>query len=233
MNENFNKKVLSNGMILLFEKRSLPIVSMCFVVKAGGINESFEEKGISHFIEHMVFKGTKNRNVMQISSEIEKKGGVLNAFTDETLTGFHCKMPSETWKIGMNVLGDLVSNPLFNEKEIEKERQVIFEEIKMRKDNPLICTFDKIQECLFSGTLSKNLIGDEKTMHSIDRAQLVKRFEETFVPKNMILCVVGDCKFEDVVNFVEENFEKKEASVEKQDFGIKNESKEEARAGLD
>jgi predicted Zn-dependent peptidase len=94
MKENFKKKVLKNGFTILFEKRKVPVVSMSFSVRHGGVNESIQEKGISHFIEHMLYKGTNKRNAKQIASEIEKNGGVLNGFTSEEMTCFWCKMPS-------------------------------------------------------------------------------------------------------------------------------------------
>ena len=233
MKPEFYKKVLSNGMTVLVEKRNLPIISMCFAVKSGGINESLAEKGISHFIEHMVFKGTKNRTPLQITSEIEKKGGILNAFTSETVTAFHCKMPSENWEIGLDVLTDLVKNPLFDEEELNKERQVIFEEIKMIKDTPISHAFHKIQSCLYDGTLAQPLIGDINTMNSIDRQQLIDKFTNTFVPENMILCVVGDCNVEKVIEFVEGQFEGKKSFVEEQEIILKNKEEIEFRSGLD
>lgn len=233
MKPNFHKKVLKNGMTVLFEKRDLPLVSLCYAVKVGGINESLEQKGISHFIEHMLYKGTHTRNTMQISSEIENKGGVLNGFTDENITGFFCKMPSESWKFGLDVLTDMVKNPLFDEKELEKERQVIFEEIKMRKDMPHVYVLDSIKRCLYDGTLAKDLIGDFDTMNSLNREQLVERFEKTFVPENMIFCAVGNADFNDIVNFVEENFKDNKSNTNDYDFNLKNDSIEESRKGLD
>jgi len=132
----FQRKKLNNGMTVLFEKRENEIASVAFAVKQGGINEKTGEKGISHFIEHMLYKGTEKRNSKQISAEIEKNGGVLNGFTDEELTAFWCKIPSKHIDVALDVLGDMVKNPKFDENEIEKERKVIFEEMKMYKDNP-------------------------------------------------------------------------------------------------
>ncbi|MEJ2268121.1 MAG: pitrilysin family protein, partial [Nanoarchaeota archaeon] len=158
MTLNFQRKVLKNGMTILFEKRDLPIVSVAFAVRNGGINESEEEKGISHFIEHMLYKGTPTRNAKKIAEEIEKNGGELNGFTDECITAYGCKMPSKHVNVALNVLGDMVKNPLFDEKELEKERKVIFEEIKMRKDNPMTFVFDKLNNILYTGTLGLDLI---------------------------------------------------------------------------
>src|SRR3989338_3964917 len=153
MNLKIQRKILKNGMTVVLEKRNIPVVSVAFAVRQGGINENSDEKGISHFIEHMLYKGTPTRNAKKISEEIEKNGGVLNGFTDEMVTAYWCKMPSKHLNIALNVLGDMVKNPLFDEKEFEKERKVIFEEIKMRKDNPGIHALDKIQELLYEKPL--------------------------------------------------------------------------------
>ncbi|MCH8945382.1 MAG: insulinase family protein [Nanoarchaeota archaeon] len=230
---DFYKKVLKNGMIILFEKRNIPVVSVAFAVKNGGINELSDEKGISHFIEHMVFKGTTTRNFKQISQEIEKNGGVLNAFTDEIVTVYFCKMPSQHSDIALNVLGDVVRNPLFDEKELEKERKVIFEEIKMRKDNPMVHVVDEVQNLLYENPLGLNLIGNYETMGSLDRKKLMNRFNSVHTPNNMILCVVGDMEFNDLVKFAEKNFPTKEGKVPKFKVNKKIGTKIEKRKGLD
>jgi predicted Zn-dependent peptidase len=229
----FYRKVLKNGMTLLFEKRDLPIVSVAFAVRNGGINETLEEKGISHFIEHMLYKGTPTRSAKQIAEEIEKKGGELNGFTDELITGFWCKMPSKHLKVALDVLSDMVQNPLFDEEELEKERKVIFEEIKMRKDIPHVYVLDKIQSELYTGTLGKGLIGTYETMSSIDREKLIKKFKQVYTPNNLILCVIGDVDFGEVVKFVEENFGEKKSKVPEIKFSLKNSVKVEKRKGID
>jgi len=148
MKSEFKRKVLKNGMTIIFEKRDVPVVSVAFAVRYGGINEDVSEKGIAHFIEHMLYKGTSKRNWKQIAEEIEKKGGDLSGFTSNIITAYWCKMPSKHLNIALDVLGDIIKNPKFDEKELEKERKVIFEEIKMHKDNPRLHVFDEIQNCL-------------------------------------------------------------------------------------
>ncbi len=233
MNQKFYRKVLKNGMTILFEKRDIPVVSVAFAVRAGGINESVEEKGICHFIEHMLYKGTPTRNTKKIAEEIEKKGGELNGFTSEMVTAYWCKMPSKHLNVALDVLSDMVKNPLLDKKELEKERKVIFEEIKMYHDNPLLHIFDEIQKALYDGTLGMNLAGTTETMSSIDRKKMSEKFEQIYRPNNMILCIVGDANFEKIVKFAEKNFDKKEENVPKQKFELKNESKIEKRKGID
>ena len=233
MKQNFRKKILKNGMTLLFEKRELPIVSVAFAVKTGGIHETADKKGISHFIEHMLYKGTPTRNSKKIAEEIEKNGGVLNGFTDETITAYWCKMPSKHLKIALNVLSDMIKNPLFDGKEFEKERKVIFEEIKMMKDNPRIHAMDEIQKLLYDEPFGIPVIGTYETMNSITRVGMKKRFDEIYQPNNMILCVVGDADFNEIADFAEKNFSSKKGKIPKLKIIEKNESKTEKRKGID
>jgi len=224
---------LKNGMVVLFEKRDLPVVSVVFAVRNGGANEDISEKGISHYIEHMLYKGTPSRNAQKIAEEIEKNGGELNGFTDETVTAYWCKMPSKHLNIALEVLGDMVRNPLFDAGEMEKERKVIYEEMKMRKDRPNIYVMDKVQSFLYGGSLGEDLIGTEKTMDSIDKEKMQKKFDEIYQPNNMVLCVVGNAELEEVVNFAEKNFESGKGNVPKQEIILHNKSKIETRKGID
>ncbi len=233
MDKPFHRKILSNGMTVIFEKRNLPIVSVVFAVRSGGINETISEKGISHFIEHMLYKGTSRRNSRKIAEEIEKNGGELNGFTDETITAFWCKMPSKHLSLALDVLSDMIKNPLFDETELEKERKVIFEEIKMRRDSPTTYVLDSIQKQLYNGTLGENLIGTYETMKAINRKKLIEKFKQVYKPNNMILGIVGDADFEKIVKFAEKNFEKKRGKVPKIKFSETNDSKIEKRKGVD
>ena len=233
MKENFRKKILKNGMTVLFEKREIPVMSMIFAVKSGGINESLDEKGISHFIEHMLYKGTKKRSAKKIAEDIEKTGGELNGFTSEELTGFWCKIPSKNLYSALDVLMDLVKNPVFDEKELEKERKVIFEEMKLYKDNPRLHVLNEIQKILYTGTLSVDLIGTQKTMNSLSNKKLVDKFKKIYTPENMIFCSVGNGDFKKLINILEKNFKSSRREISKQDFKKKNEIKYEKRKGLD
>lgn len=233
MNPKFYRKILKNGMTVLLEKRELPIVSVAFAVKCGGVNESEEEKGISHFIEHLLYKGTPKRNAQMIAEEIEKNGGILNGFTDEEVTAYWCKMPSSKLNIALEVLGDMVKNPLFDEKEIEKERKVIFEEIKMYNDSPHLHSVDEIHKTLYKKPFGSPLIGTEKTLHAATREKIIRRFNRVYKPNNMILCVVGDADFSKIISFAEKNFSNTRGEVPKFRILKKTESKTEKRKGID
>jgi len=230
---DFKKRILSNGMTIIFEKRNLPVVSVSFAVRNGGINENISEKGISHFIEHLLYKGTPTRNSRKIGEEIERRGGQINGFTDEEITAYWCKMPSKHLNVALEVLGDMIKNPKFDEKEIEKERQVIFEEIKMRKDTPQIYVFDEIQKTLYSGAMDISLIGNFKTMNLIDRKKILEKFKKVYTPNNLILCVIGDADFNELVKFAEKTFGNEKGKISEQKFNLKNETKIEKRRGID
>ena len=233
MKPKFYRKVLSNGMTVIFEKRDIPVVSVAFAVRAGGINESAEEKGISHFIEHLLYKGTPTRNAQKIAMEIERNGGELNGFTDEAITAYWCRMPSKHLDVALDVLSDMVKNPLFDKKELEKEREVIFEEIKMYHDNPRMHVFDEIKKTLYDSAFGMSLTGTTETMGSIDKKKMTEKFEQMYKPNNMILAVVGDADFEKIVGFAEKTFGKEKGEVPEQKFGLQNKSRIEKRKGID
>lgn len=233
MEQKFYRKILKNGMTVLLEKRNLPVVSAAFAVRNGGVNEAEFEKGISHFIEHMLFKGTSKRTSRQIAGEIEKKGGELNGFTSEEITAYFCKISSKYLGIALDVLSDLVKNPLFDEEEFEKERKVIFEEIKMGHDNPRLHVFDEVQKLLYNGTMGIGLTGTIKTMNNITKNKLAEKFRQTYTSNNIILCVVGNANFESLVKFAKESFGEEKSKVPFFKFAERNNSKKEFRKGID
>lgn len=233
MAKNFYRKVLKNGMTVIFEKRDLPVVSMAFAVRYGGVNESVNERGIAHFIEHMLYKGTKKRSSKQISTLIEKNGGILNGFTDETITAFWCKLPSDKLKIGLDVLGDMVRNPLLDQKELGKERQVIFEEMKIYHDNPVHYVFDSIQGSLYKDPLGTPLIGTHESMNSITRKKMSEKFREVYKAGDMILCVVGNADMKEITGFAEKNFKKAKSRIMTKKIEKRNKTTIETRKGID
>jgi predicted Zn-dependent peptidase len=233
MKPKFYRKVLKNGMVVILEKRDIPVVSVAFAVRQGGINESEDEKGLSHFIEHMLYKGTPTRNAQQIAREIELNGGELNGFTTEDVTAFWCKMPSKHLDVALDVLSDMVKNPLFDKNELEKERKVIFEEMKMYKDSPRMHVFEEIHRALYHKPFGIPLIGTKKSMKSITKEFMLKKFKEIYTPNNMILCVVGDANWNDLVKYVEKNFNDEKGKLKKYNIKLKNNIKIEKRKGID
>jgi predicted Zn-dependent peptidase len=199
----FNKKILSNGMTVLHEKREVPVSTVMLATKYGGAHEPVKEKGMAHFIEHLCFKGTEKRSTKEIAESVEKVGGELNAFTHEEVTAYHVKLPSEHLEVAMDVLFDVFFNANFPESEIKKEANVICEEIKMYHDNPSAHTLEKIRAGLYEPPFGMFLAGSEENILGMTREQILERHRRVYAPDNAILCVVGDNNFEEVIEFAE------------------------------
>jgi predicted Zn-dependent peptidase len=196
----FKRVMLENGLTILHEKRELAVSTIMLAVKYGSAYENDKEKGMSHFIEHMCFKGTEKRTMKQISSEIEKVGGMINAFTGEEVTNFHAKIPSEHLDVAAGVLFDIFFNSVFPDDELKKEAKVVCEEIKMYKDNPRLLTLRRIKECLYEKPFGDFIAGNEKNVLSFSRELLLKKYKEVYCPENAILCVVGNNSIEEIID---------------------------------
>lgn len=200
----FTKKVLDNGLTILHEKRDVPVTSVAIASKFGAAYELESEKGISHVIEHLCFKGTEKRNSREISSAIEGVGGVLNAFTHEELTVYYASLPSKNLGIALEVLSDIYFNPIFPEEEIKKEIGVICEEIKMRRDNPRIFVYDNIKGNLYDKPFGLSVAGSEDTIRSFDRDIILSKHRERYVPNNTIVSIVGNNSIDEILSFFKE-----------------------------
>jgi predicted Zn-dependent peptidase len=197
----FYRRKLDNGLTILLEKRETPVsvVAVSSSVCFGAQYEREDIKGISHFIEHLVFKGTKNRSVTQISREIESKGGESNASTGDITTCFWSKLSKKYFSVGADVSRDLVLNPLFEKNELEKERNVILEEIKMYHDDPDLYVIDKLKGLLYAKPFGMHVLGTEKTVSNLSREKIIEVFNSAYTTDNMIFTVVGDVSLEEIV----------------------------------
>jgi len=230
----FKKKVLKNGLTVLFEKRDVDVTTVMLGVRYGSGYDSVEEKGMAHFIEHLCFKGTEKRSVKEIADEVERVGGELNAFTHEEVTAYHVKLPSKYLEVAMNVIFDIFFNPVFPEKEVSREASVICEEIKMYHDNPKGHVLDKIKENLYEEPFGYSGLGRAEVVKNMTREQLKSKQRKVYVPKNSILCVVGNNDFDDVVSFAEKFSVNRESDFELKTQNIisKNIKDDEKREGL-
>jgi len=199
----FQKKVLDNGLTVLFEKRDVPVTTVMLAAKFGSAHEAAEEKGMAHFMEHLCFKGTKKRTTHEIADEVEKLGGDLNAFTHEEVTAYHVRLPSEHLGVAMDVIFDIYFNAEFPEAEVAKECQVICEEIKMYRDNPMRHVFDSIKESLYEAPFGLNIAGSIENVRAMTRDMLFSKHRKVYVPKNSLLVVVGNNDFEEVLGMAE------------------------------
>jgi predicted Zn-dependent peptidase len=160
------KHTLDNGIRIVMEKIDyVRSASIGIWVNVGSNNENEETNGLSHFIEHMLFKGTKNRKANEIAEEIDSIGGQLNAFTSKECTCFYVKVLDENIKEAVDILSDMFFNPLFSQEEIDKEISVVIEEIKMYEDSPEDLVHDKLSEIIFNDSpMAYNILG--LSMHS-------------------------------------------------------------------
>ncbi len=207
-NSTVNKTVLENGLTVISEKiPAYRSIAVGVWVKSGSRSESEREKGIAHFIEHMVFRGTKKRSALTIARSLEELGGNLNAFTAKEETCFYVHTLDSHLRISINVLADMVCNPLFREKDILKEKQVVLEEINAVKDTPEEYVFDLFQEQLFPRQgLGYPILGEAETIRQFDQETLRAYWQKYFQPQNLIVAAAGNVTHETLVKMVSRHF---------------------------
>ncbi len=229
----FLKRKLKNGMTVIMEKRELPVVSLSITNRFGGANEKSEIKGIAHFIEHLVFTGTKTRTHEDIAREIEKRGGILNAYTANEMTSFWFKLPSEHVFYGLEILWDMLTNPIFDKEKFEKEKKVILEEIKMYHDDPKDHIFEKMAANMYENPFGEWIIGSKETIENMDRDFVADFFKKHYNPENYIVTIVGDADFEKICEFLEKKFVKNKENYEILKIKKKKGMYTEEREGID
>jgi len=187
-----NKKLNCGVRIVMEEIPYVRSVSIGIWVKAGAVDETAKNSGISHFIEHMLFKGTEKRSAKKIAEDVDKIGGQINAFTGKEATCYYLKTLSDNIDKAADILIDMFLNSKFDEEEMEKEKRVICEEIKMIEDSPEDYAHDIISELIFKGTpLAKSVIGTPKSLQGITRKAVKRYIEEEYTRDNIIVSVCG------------------------------------------
>ncbi|MGL5560405.1 MAG: M16 family metallopeptidase [Paraclostridium dentum] len=204
----YKTHTLSNGLTIIGEEIPyLKSITLGVWVNAGSRIENEELGGISHFIEHMLFKGTKNRTSKEIASTIDNLGGQINAFTSKECTCYYVKLLDEHIDIGIDILSDMFLNPLFDEKDIDKERQVIIEELKMYEDSPEDLVYDLLMEGIYkTDALGMNIIGTEESLYNMNRNTIKDYFNKYYVASNSVISISGNFKFEEMVKLIESKF---------------------------
>ena len=182
-------------------------------VKTGAVNETSKYAGVSHYIEHMMFKGTENRNAREIAADIDKIGGQMNAFTSKESTCYYVKVLKDNFEKGAEVLLDMLSNSLFDKIEMDKERQVICEEIKMIEDQLDDLAHDVVGEILFKGNpLGNSIIGTPSSLNRISRKVLTEYFDTQYTRDSIVVSVAGNINPDQVCAYLEDKFDKLRAS---------------------
>jgi predicted Zn-dependent peptidase len=200
---------LPNGIKVITEAMShVRSVSVGVWVGTGSRRETPDQNGISHFIEHMLFKGTGNRSAEDIARSVDSLGGNLDAFTAKELVCYNTKVLDEHLPVAMDILSDLVLNPLFRDEDIEKEKGVILEEIKMDADNP-----DYLVHEIFTSNfwkdhpLGKPILGTPQTVKKFSRAMVADYYGSVYTPENLLVTAAGNLSHDRLVALVGERFE--------------------------
>ena len=205
---NLRRTIFPNGLTVLTERMEhMRSVAMGVWIKSGSRCEAPEVNGISHFVEHMLFKGTQRRSAQALAREMDSIGGNLDAFTGKETICFNVKSLADHVPIALDVLADLVRNPLFPEVEIERERGVILEEIKIDEDNPDVLVHELFLSNLWKNhPLGRSILGTKETVSRFDRAQLAGYHRERFHAGNMVLAAAGNLEHDEFLAQVEEKF---------------------------
>jgi len=205
MPELFQKTTLSSGVRVITEYiPSVRSVSVGAWIAVGSRDESVANSGICHFIEHMVFKGTKKRRMHHIAQRMENVGGYLNAFTSKEFTCYYSRCLDEHLDRALDTVIDLVINPLFPEKELEREKDVVVEEMRMYEDTPDELVFDLFDRALYgTHAMGRPVIGTEKSVRSFTTQRLHDFLDENYTAKNLVISVVGNVDHDRSVKLVE------------------------------
>lgn len=205
---NIHREILPNGLVVITEEMQ-HIRSVCIGIwiKTGSRDEDLQWNGISHFIEHMVFKGTQHRSAEAIARQVDSIGGNMDAFTAKECICFNMKILDEHLPIAMDVLSDLVRNPTFDAQDIARERGVILEEIKMDEDSPDYLVHEIFTQNFWKDhPLGKPILGTKDTVKKFERPPVLDFYSQKFIPGNLIICAAGNLKHAQFVDLVAKHF---------------------------
>ena len=199
---------LHNGICVCAERMdSVRSVALGVWVNAGSVFESDAEAGVSHFIEHMLFKGTEKRSASDIAAETDAIGANLNAFTAKECTCFHIKTLDEDLETAVEMLADIVLHSTLEPEQMDRERGVVLEEIAMTEDSPEDIVFDRVSEQLFSGTpIESEILGTAETVKRLSRADLVRYMQRHYTAENIVISAAGSFDGETLIALLERYF---------------------------
>jgi len=206
---NIRREVLPNGLTVITEEmQHVRSISVGIWVKTGSRDEEAPSNGISHFIEHMLFKGTKHRTAEEIARQVDSLGGNMDAFTAKECICFSAKVLDEHLPNAMEVLSDLVLNPLFEAKDINRERGVILEEIKMDEDNPDYLVHEIFTQSFWKDhPLGKPILGTKETVKKFEQSVVSDFYGQRFYPGNMIISAAGNLKHKKFLDMIASHFQ--------------------------
>ena len=208
------KEVLPNGLVVITEPMEhVHSVSVGIWLRSGSRREPAELNGISHFIEHMVFKGTSRRTAEDIAREVDRVGGMLDAFTGKEMVCFNTRVLDEHLPKAFDVLADIVLDPKFADEDISREQSVVIEEIRMTQDNPEDFVHELFTQNFWSThALGKPILGTAETVGAFTRSALQKWFQQYYAPNHLVITAAGHLTHAQLVDLVSERFAKLERS---------------------
>ena len=208
MTDPINVTRLPSGLLVVTERMDrVETVSLGAYVASGTRNETAEENGVSHFLEHMAFKGTARRSAARIAEEIENVGGHINAYTAREQTAYYVKLLKEDLALGADIIGDILTHSSFAPEEIERERGVILQEIGQANDTPDDIIFDHFQETAFPGQpMGRPTLGTDVLIRDMSRESLTGYMRQHYTTGNVVVTATGNLHHEQVVSLVREHF---------------------------
>src|SRR6058998_245009 len=220
--KNVSRYVLPSGLTILIE--TLPYVrsvALGYYLRSGSAVESEEHSGASHFLEHLVFKGTATRSTADIAKVIDILGGDVDAFTGKEYTSFYAHVLDEQLGTALDLLTDLVVASRFSDADLESERSVILEEIKMVEDTP----DDLVHEIFVTAfwpdhPLGRPILGTEETVNRLRREQILAHYAETFHPANIIFAASGNVRPEQIIPYLEKAFPQDQRAASRRDWPV-------------
>ncbi len=200
--------LLANGMqVILVEKHANPMIACMVYVNAGSKYETDANNGVTHFLEHLAFDGTKTRSREDITEEIKAKGGYINAFTSKEVTCYMVLMPNEFIETGLSVQSDMLFNSVLPDEELPKERKIVIEEIKQAEDNVDYQVEKFFDSTAYAGTpYVRTVLGSEEIISSIPKEEILDYYHTYYEPNNMIALVIGDFETEKMKGLIEKYY---------------------------
>lgn len=213
INFDVKKHKLDNGLEVITINKDTQISSINIGVKVGALNETLSEKGISHYIEHMLFKGTENRTFQKLNDDLEALGGEYNAYTDYSQTVYSISCLEDELKNAIELLSDMLISSKFPKEEVEKERGVILAEIRSSKDSVEDFSFKKINEVAFKkSALRYDVAGLDENVKKFTRDELCEYYKRYYRPNNALITMVSSLSHEEAIKEISEQFSKWEQS---------------------
>jgi predicted Zn-dependent peptidase len=204
---DYQTHILSNGIRLIHKRVNNPVAYCGIIIGTGSRDEKPEEHGMAHFTEHLLFKGTKKRKAFNILSRMEDVGGEINAYTTKEDTCVYATFFSSYYPRALELVSDIVFNSDFPEKEMEKEKEVIIDEINSYKDTPSEMIFDEFDELIFpNNPIGRNILGEKEKLKSFTRKDILKFIENNYNTDQMVVSSVGNITFSKLVRQFEKYF---------------------------